>query len=77
MLRLLPLRCSLGADLASFSTDGPMLGMSGAAMGKSQTLGIGVHASRAAFCYSSVNGVYLEISLHSSTVTPDVEANEK
>ena len=41
------------------------MGMSGgAALGASQHLGISVANTHSAFCYSKVDGVYLELSMH-------------
>jgi len=68
---------SLGTDLAQFSTDGALMGMSGgAALGSSQHLGMSVANTHSAFCYSKVDGVYLELAMHGSSVTPDHESND-
>jgi hypothetical protein len=67
---------SLGTDLAQFSTDGALMGMSGgAALGTSQHMGMVVAAARSAFCYSKVNGTYLELGMHLSAIRPDVASN--
>jgi len=67
----------MGTDLGLFSTDGAITGMSGgAALGSSQHLGINVDQDRSTFCYSLVDGAYLELSLHGSTITPDHNSNK-
>lgn len=67
---------SLGSDLGLFSTDGALTGMTGASLGGSKHMGMTVDTDRSAFCYSKVDGVYLELSFHGSSISPDRESNE-
>ncbi|KAL6744720.1 hypothetical protein V8C86DRAFT_423498 [Haematococcus lacustris] len=66
----------LGTDLGAFSTDGALTGLAGGlALGKGQQMGMNLNSTRSAFNYSAVEGVYLEVALHGSRISPDTATN--